>query len=101
MTAEDAANLDGAKGRAAAAYDAAQARVREARERVDRTREAMAAAGKAADKRGSWPSLARSLAWPSSTDALADLEAFDAAAADLASAREDLRRAGLNPENWA
>ncbi len=100
MTGEDAANIDRAKGRAIAAYDEAQARVRAAREKVARTREAMAAAGEAAGKQGSWPALMRSLTWPSSTEAIAELDALDNAISALEAARQDLRQLGLHPENW-
>ena len=101
MTAEDAANLEGATSRAINRYDEAQAAARDALERVGRTREAVAAAGEAAGKQGSWPSLSRSLAWPSSDEARAELDALERARASLEGAREDLRRVGLHPENWA
>ena len=96
MTAEDAINVNGAKGRAIASYDEAQARYRAAREEVDRTREAVLAAG----KKGSWPSLARSLSWPSSDETLAGLEALREASDALDTTRKDLHQVGLRPENW-
>ena len=100
MTAEDAANVDGAKGRAVGAYDDAQVRVRKAHEKVERGRQAVAAAAKAADKQGSWPMSARALKWPSSSEVLDDVEELRRANDALNAARQDLRKVGLRPENW-
>ena len=100
MTAEDATNVDGAKGRAIAAYDEAVTRVRAAREKVERARKAVSAAGEAAGKQGSWPALARTLAWPSADEVRADVEELRTANGALDAAREDLRQVGLRPENW-
>lgn len=85
MTSEDAANIDSAKGRAIAAYDEAQARLRAAREAVRRTRE-----GPGGGRRGS-----RQAGF-----AIAEIEALGSARDALDAARQDLRKVGLRPENW-
>ena len=103
MTAEDAANIDGAKGRAIAAYDAAQTRLHRAQEKVAAARQAMerAVAVKPwTTSSGALAGLPAGLEWPSSTELAVLLEDVNQARSALDAAREDLGRLGLNPDRW-
>ena len=100
MTPEDASAVNGAKARAIDAYDQAVARSRDAHIKVERSREAVAKAGKAAEKQGSWPTSARAMTWPSSDEVLAGIEELRQASDAVNTARQDLRNLGLRPEIW-